>query len=382
MKVLIISKGIPNKINPQFGCFAMDQAKALKASGHDVAIMFLNGFMGKIWKKPGFYHWSQDGIQCFESYGLPTEILKRISVKSGLWIEGKWARRTFDRIISIFGFPDIVHAHFLETMTQAASIKKTFPIKLVGTEHWSKLAVDNLDKRVLEYGKYAYPKVDKLICVSENLRKYVLRHFGKDSCVIHNLIDTSQLKPACKHTSNPKFTIAGVGSLIPRKGFDILIDAISRTVIDKDKIAVNIYGDGPAYSELQNKIIEKGLQNTIHLCGRKCKSEIYEALHNTDLFVLSSLLENFSVAVIEATGNGVPAVATLCGGVEEYPVKEVIKIPINDAVAMAKAIETAYHQKDTVNRESIQTQTLKYFSPQEIIRQVEIVYTQLDNNKR
>ena len=287
----------------------------------------------------------------------------------------KWGGKyAFEKVIKKFGFPDIVHAHFLPLMVAGTAIKEKYPIVLVGTEHWSKLAEQPLSKYVIDQGKYAYPMVDSLICVSKGLADSVKRNFGKDSVVIHNLFNTSLLEPALSETHNDSYTIAAVGSLIERKGFDLLIKAIAESELSKENIKVNIYGRGPMEGKLREMIQHYHLDNKIFLCGQKPKEELYKELRHSDLFVLSSRLENFSVAMIEATGNGLPAVATLCGGIEEYPIENVIKIPTDDVNAMKLAIEDSYKERNTVDRKVIQQQTIDNFSPEVIIRKVEEAY--------
>ncbi|MBD5385811.1 glycosyltransferase family 4 protein [bacterium] len=375
MKILLLSFGIPTKKNPQAGCFAMDQAIALHANGHNVGILSLNGKIGKEWKKPGVKHWVQDGIECFEAFGIPIAIVGRLlGPKATVKLTQRWAISLFPKVIKKFGYPDIVHAHFLTTMIQGAAIKKAYRITLVGTEHWSKLAEPELQKDVKYYGNYSYPAVDKLICVSKNLRECVRKNFGKDSVVIHNLFNTSLLQPALPKTNNKLYTIAAVGSLIERKGFDLLIQAIAASDLSDKNIRVNIYGTGPQYGYLHKMIQKNALEDKIILCGQKSKAELYQELRRSDLFVLSSRLENFSVAIIEATGNGLPAVATLCGGIEEYPIRNVIKIPTNDVNALKVAIETAYKERNMIDRIAIQQQTIYYYSPKSIIKQIEDVY--------
>ena len=375
MKILLLSYGIPSKEDPQFGCFAMDQAKALKAAGHDVAILSMNGLIGKQWKKPGVSNWQQEGIECFEIFGLPSALLEKAGAEPLASKLIRWgSKKAFKKVIDKFGFPDIVHAHFLFTMVMGAAIKEKYPITLIGTEHWSKLAEQTLSPDIKRDGDYAYPKVDQLICVSENLADCVKRNFGKESVVIHNLFNTSLLKPALGKTGNKSYVISAVGSLIDRKGFDILIKAFADSKLSQEDVTVNIYGKGPSQKVLEELIAQHGLQGKVNLCGQKTKDEIYEALRHSDLFVLSSRLENFSVAMIEATGNGLPSVATLCGGIKEYPVRDVIKIPTDDVEAMKNALETAYHRKDNVDRIAIQNETIENFSPQAIVARMEKVY--------
>ena len=375
MKILLLSWGIPTVKRPQYGCFAMDQAVALKQAGHDVGILSINSLVGKEWKRPGMHHWTQNGVECFELFGLPIGIVERFLKKSWSHSILKWgAKLAYKKAIEIFGVPDIVHAHFVQMMVAGTAIKEQYPIVLVGTEHWSQLSVPEVSREVINLGRYAYPMVDRLICVSKKLKDRVKEYFNKDSEVIHNLFNTGLLKPAIKNTDNPVYTIAAVGSLIPRKGFDILIKAFAESSLSDKPVILNIFGKGPIREDLQNLIDGYGMQKHIFLRGQKAKEELYEELRHSDLFVLSSRIENFSVAMIEATGNGLPAVATLCGGIEEYPIRNVIKIPTENIEAMRKALEQSYAQRKDVDREAIQRETIKIFSPEAIIPMVEKVY--------
>lgn len=381
MKILLLSWGIPSKKNPQYGCFPMDQAVALKQAGHDVGILSINSLIGKEWKRPGMHHWNQNGVECFELFGLPIGIAEIFLKKSWATELLKWgAQYAFGKVVKKFGFPDIVHAHYLQLMTAGTAIKEKYPIILVGTEHWSKLAMPSLPKYVIDQGRYAYPMVDSLICVSKGLADSVKRNFGKESVVIHNLFNTDILKPALKETGNKHYTIVAVGSLIERKGFDILIKAIVNSSLAKKNIEVNIYGKGPLREELQKIIDQEGLQNKVFLRGQKNRDEIYEALRYADLFILSSRQETFSVAIIEATGNGTPAVATECGIVNEFDFKDVIKIPTDDIEAMKIGIEKAYNERHNADRISLQQQTIENFSPKAIVNQLEKIYKKVLKN--
>ncbi len=104
------------------------------------------------------------------------------------------------------------------------------------------------------------------------------------------------------------------------------------------------------------------------------KTDIFNELHTADLYVLSSRRENFSVAIIEATANGLPTIATLCGGTDEYPVSECTKIPVDDVQALKEALEYKYDTRESVDRKKIQEETLHYFSPSAIVSQLEDVY--------
>lgn len=380
MKILIISRGIPNSKDPQEGCFEWDQAKALATNGHQVIVMSVDSRLRKYWRKFGITNIEKDGVIGYKLFRFPTSIIRRlISYKLGYWIESLWAKQLYKKIVKKYGQFDIVHSHYLNCSFYAALIKRKFGCKLVATEHWSELKKEPLSDFIKYLGDNTYKYVDKLISVSNHLGISIKNKFDIDYSVVHNLIDDSLLETALPETNNPKFTIISVGSLQYIKGFDILIKAFAKSMLLRSKAILKIIGNGPERERLQRLIKDSNLTENIILLGQLNKSQVYVELHKADLYVLSSRSENFSVALIEATANGVPAIGTLCGGVQEYPVSDVEKIPVEDIDSMRNALENGYNNSKNVDRINLQNETLSLFSPNAIVSQLENIYQQVLN---
>lgn len=375
MKILIIARGIPNKHDPQEGCFEWDQAKALAAKGNDVTVMAIDGRVRKFWRTPGIQKINKDNITAYKLFYFPTAIIRRlISLKSGYNIEAFFAKRLYRHITKEQGDFDIIHSHYLTCSYQGVKIKQRFGCKLVATEHWSALKATELPFEIKFLGENTYKYLDRLISVSDHLGKSIKEHFNVDYSVVHNLIDTSLLQPALDKTNNSAFTIVAVGSLLKVKGFDILIKAFAKSKARHSNAILKIIGSGNEYNNLKQTIESLELKNKVFLCGQKPKPEVYNELRNADLFILSSRSENFSVALIEATANGSPAIGTLCGGVQEYPVSNVTKVPVEDIDALASAIDKSIDNQNTVDRRQLQLETLSLFSPEAIASQLEKIY--------
>lgn len=379
MKILILARGIPNSKDPQEGCFEMDQAVALSKLGHEVVIMSVDGRFRKYWRKIGVSKVCREKVVAYKLFVFPTSVIKRlISYKLGYRINSFLAKKMYKYIISKHGTFDIVHAHFLPIIYLGVQIKKDFPsIKLIGTEHWSKVGQKTLSEEVKYLGDASYKFLDKLIVVSSELGANINKNFSVNSEVVHNLIDVSSLKKIPNSHLHDNYTIVGVGSLIHRKGFDILIKAFAKTNLSDKGVTLKIIGDGKEKNNLIELVRYYNLENNVILMGQLTKDRVYEELIKSDLYVLSSRLENFSVAIIEAAAGGLPAIATLCGGVAEFPLKTVIKIPVDNVDSMADAILKAYNDRNNIDRFSIQEECLSYFSPEAIGHQLELIYSKL-----
>jgi glycosyltransferase involved in cell wall biosynthesis len=140
--------------------------------------------------------------------------------------------------------------------------------------------------------------------------------------------------------------IGVVGRISPRKGQDVLIQALSslKKEAGSDKLRLLIVGDvfeGNEYlvDDLQELVNSRNLTDSVMFTGFiKNPEAIIAAL---DILVLPSILpEAFPTVVLEAMALRVPVVATNLGGtVEQIEDKCTgMLVPPRDAEALAKAI--------------------------------------------
>lgn len=375
MKILILSRGIPNSKDPQEGCFELDQAKALKAAGHDVTLMAVDSRVRKFWRNPGITKRVIEGITTYKLFLFPTSIIRHlISFPFGIYIEVKEALSLYKYVTKKEGNFDLIHAHFLTNIFYAIKIKEAYGIPVVGTEHWSKVNTEHPTSDVLYMATEAYKNTNKLITVSKSLKDRIANNFSISSKVIHNLIDTSFLSSLCK-TRNNVFTIALVGSLINRKGFDFFIKSFKKSKLSQKKVKVEIIGGGEEFHNLQSLIKKLGLEYKVYLRGQQNKSTIFNLLNQSDMFILPSRNENFSVSVLEALANGLPVIATICGGIREcIDESNGLLVEVDNEEQMVTALEDMYDNYHRYDRRKIRENCLALYSPENIAQQINEVY--------
>ena len=94
---------------------------------------------------------------------------------------------------------------------------------------------------------------------------------------------------------------------------------------------------------LEQQIDRAGLNSNVYLLGRKGKKEIGSILCNSDVFVLPSRSETFGVVYVEAMMMGLPVIATVCGGPEEFVQKtDGLLVPCDESNYLLKQNES-YH---------------------------------------
>jgi glycosyltransferase involved in cell wall biosynthesis len=90
-------------------------------------------------------------------------------------------------------------------------------------------------------------------------------------------------------------------------------------------------------SELERQISASGLQERVHLLGRR--SDVPEILNAADVFVLSSDYEGNPLSVMEAMAAGKPMICTAVGGVPELVEDGCgLLVPPLDAEALSEAM--------------------------------------------
>lgn len=386
MNILLFSRGYPSTKDPQWGCFERDQAKALQKIGHKVTIMSVDGRFRSYYRKHGVTYINESGIDIYNIYLFPLDLLIPFGCKFRLYIREKIALFLFDKYIRKKLKVDLIYAHYLTNIYLAARIKEKYNIPIVGIEHWSMLNRTKLPSYVKKMGKFGYGSVNQLISVSNSLRLSILSHFSIDSMVIHNMVsDDFFINDIPKrHTINTgdKISIVAVGSLFYGKGYDILIKAFAQTKLYKNGSQVIIIGGGNEYRKL-SKLIEKlKLKNNVSLVGRKNKKEILEILYSCNLFVHPSRGENFSVAIIEALSTGLPVVATQCGGASEcINQKNGVLVPIDNIDALAEAILFVYNKLNEYNHKYIANECKSKYSSEVIAKQLNDVFVKVTNLK-
>ena len=136
--------------------------------------------------------------------------------------------------------------------------------------------------------------------------------------VIPDGLDPDSFEPALRN-ANPKVVrCLAIGRLIPRKGFQFLIRAVSQIL---DKVAHNfeieIVGDGPYQQELIRLAENLGVTSYVRFAGRVPYPKLPQKYREADIFILPSLSEGMPLVVLEAMGTGLPIIASRVEGINE-----------------------------------------------------------------
>ncbi len=156
----------------------------------------------------------------------------------------------------------------------------------------------------------------------------------------------ARVVPSSYKNRNIKKEIITIGRLSPEKGHSALIKAFAMISNEYNNYNLTIYGEGICRSELENMVMDLGLQDRIYLPGTT--KDTWKVLSDASLFILPSKTEGFPNALCEAMAVGLPVVATDCFGSRDIVCHEEdgLLVPIDDINALANAMKRLLNDQE------------------------------------
>jgi teichuronic acid biosynthesis glycosyltransferase TuaC len=158
-------------------------------------------------------------------------------------------------------------------------------------------------------------RADGMLAVSDAMRDDMTAlGMPSDRIRVHHTgVDQSRFTPGARSVEDHAPLVVSVGALIPRKGHDIVIDAVSRL----PGVQLHIAGEGPERQRLAALIAASGLGDRVRLLGPVAHMALPATLANADVMALASASEGLANAWVEALACGTPIVITDAGGARE-----------------------------------------------------------------
>ena len=340
---------LPSFFPPHGGRFCLEQAKALKAAGHEVRIVSVIEL--GITKDRNFYFtapWREErsemeGVEVFRCYmrAVPKAVRYNINHWSQL------CQKAVERYVSRYGKPDVLHAHCCKSAGLAAKeISQRLGIPFFISEHLSSGLYERDFGRGWQRHRWlkdkmraAYEAADCVLPVSSDLTDDLEPFFGKAyrQRPVSNIIDTDFFTYRDREplAGRPfRFCCLAIADIYG-KGYDILAESIGFL---PDDVELHIAGRGTDSRIMQELFAHR---NGVHLHGELSQAGVRDLLWQSDALVLPSRSEAQPLVLLEALATGIPIVSTECVPASLRISGACSIAPVGNAVALAEKMQEA-----------------------------------------
>lgn len=191
-----------------------------------------------------------------------------------------------------------------------------------------------------------YPLADAVVVQSQGALDYFSPKVQARARIIPNPVLSAQPSTVISSIQLPRPALVTMGRLVQSKGFDLLLRAFAQIKDKRRDWTLVILGDGPLRTELESLRNQLGLEQRVLMPGRV--NNPYNALVQSDLFVMSSRYEGFPNALCEAMACGLAVVCTDCPSGPREIIRDGIDgilVANEDVAALTKAIDQLMENK-------------------------------------
>ena len=380
MNVLFMTHSFPRDDGDAAGSFILRLARALKGEGVNVRVV-APGATGLT------AHESMDGVEVQRFRYAP----RRYETLAYGGNMAEQVRDTWSARFTLVGFlgaefqagvharrefnPDLVHAHWWFPNGLAATwVARMAGIPLVTTLHGTDV------------------RMARNISVSRPAFRHVMQHSAAVTAVSRWLaaeaqsvvsmqppivapmpVATDLFEPAARGTRQRRLLF--VGRLMPQKGIDLLIEALSQLPND---IGLDVVGDGPDRSALAARTASLGLNHRVTFHGAVKQPALAVFYQRALALVVPSSQEGLGLVAVEAQLCETPVVAFDSGGLPDVVQHDRTGILVRDrsAAALAAAIRSMLERDDlgAALGAAGRLHALATFAPESVARKYADVY--------
>jgi len=296
-----------------------------------------------------------------EALGIPVEILRRplagVVLLPLFLLELARIHRDLARLVRKYHI-DVVQTHLLEVLDFVSlrlrgqtSVKAVFwtihNVDFLPTWHGLLLKAKRAVYRRL-YRRLG-ERVDGFIAVSSEVREAIVAQIGPlqhKIFTIPNGVDMQRYAVAgdksalCRELDLPPNSVLAlvVGRLTEQKGHTHLMAALPDVIVAHPNLHTLFVGKGELRAVLEAQVRQANLGRNVHFLGQR--NDIPALLAAADMFILPSLWEGLSVALLEAMAAAKPIIATSVSGTTQVMAHRQtgLIVPPGNGPALAEAI--------------------------------------------
>ncbi|MEY2591352.1 MAG: hypothetical protein QOJ67_3336 [Acidimicrobiaceae bacterium] len=198
-------------------------------------------------------------------------------------------------------------------------------------------------------------RLKRIVTVSESSRADIIKDHGVDPSVMHVVpvgVDPDLFRPIPGVARIPGRLVTTASADVTMKGLRYLLEAIAKLRTERD-ISLVVIGRPKEGGRSAETIERLGLTDIVSFVSGVSEERIYELYSESELAIVPSLYEGFSLPAIEAMSCGVPLVSTTGGALPEVVGNDnetAFLVTPGDSEALAARIRTALDDPDLRTR--------------------------------
>ncbi len=303
---------------------------------------------------------------------------------------GRYDSRFFGRVARLVTSerPDILHTHLPRADMAGAFVKLLRPSSVWVCSVHALYNVDWSARWSLPLIHRLWRRANRVLCISHAVRDWLTRNGlpPERATVIHYGIETEMFSDAridLRHSwqLDGKFVIGSIGRLEPRKGHQVLIQAMPEILRQIPNAQLVIAGHDPwGYgAELRRHIVASKVGDRVRLVG--FQNDVDGFLAALDVFAFATYSEGFGQVMIEAMAAGKPVVASQVAPLTEIAAHEELALLVEPGQPAAFADALVRLAREPLQRQRMarrgRERVQRYFNAERMAAETVTLYREL-----
>mgnify|MGYP000108348056 CR=1 FL=1 len=331
MRILVFTSLFPNNIHTEHGIFIKNRLLRLsKSHGYNVIVLAPVPYAPSWFP---FEPWSaysrvkkEESIDVMTIYHPRYPLVPKLSMPLHGLLMYAACKRFVDKHLSEFPY-DLIDGHYIyPDCLAAALLGKAFQKPVFVSARGSDVNQFTRFKAIKPQIKWTLEQAEHVVSVCSALKQEMvdLGIAEHKISVVPNGVDTNTFTLSDRTTARQRLAIASgekvilsVGSLIERKGFDYLIQAMPHVLESYSHACLYLIGAGPEEQHLRGLAHRLNIAEHVVFVGQVPNPDLPSWYNAADVFCLASSREGWANVIMESLACGTPVVATNVWGAPE-----------------------------------------------------------------
>jgi glycosyltransferase involved in cell wall biosynthesis len=370
VKILSITSSYPRYEDDATAPFIESIVQSVAAKGHMVHVLLPQH---RDWARPAsegsvhYHSYRYSPLASWTPWGFSESLRGGAQIRKPLYalapIVLASATRAARRLLAAGDF-DVVHVHWVVPNGPIGALAApAHGVPLVISLHGSDVAVSERSRAIGKATRWSLARAAAVTAPSGDLLERARRlgatcalervPYGADVGAFEVPADAAESMRRRLGFGDEHVVVAGVGRLIPVKGFEYLVEAHAEALASVPHLRLVLVGDGDLRDELEERLHALGVADSVVLTGAADRTEIPAYMAAADVVAVPSIrfggyVDGLPNVALESMAAGKPLVASSVGGLPELvrDGENGLLVDEKDAHALAEALVTLAGDRD------------------------------------